>query len=69
MLAGLWWPAVTRARSTAAVPNRPISRSVAMLSLAEIICWAALRTVIWAPGGSLSRPAEPSFLPSLVMVR
>ena len=44
MLAGSWWPAATSARSTAPGPSRAISRSVAMLSLAEIICCAAVRT-------------------------
>ena len=34
----------TSARSTAPGPSRSISRSVAMLSLAEIICCAAVRT-------------------------
>ncbi len=39
-----------------------------MLSLVEIILPAAWRTVICEPGGSLSKPDEPSFLPSSVMV-
>ena len=52
----------------ACVPSRPISMSVAMLSLVAIILPAAWRTVICEPGGSLSKPDEPSFLPSAVMV-
>ncbi len=50
------------------VPTRPISMSVAMLSLVEIILPAASRTVIWDPGGSLSKPDEPSFFSSAVIV-
>ena len=50
------------------VPSRPISRSVAMLSLAEIICCAASRTETWEPGGSSSKPDEPTALASSVMV-
>ena len=38
MLEGSWCPAVTSARSTAPDADASISRSVAMLSLAEIIC-------------------------------
>ncbi len=49
-------------------PAASISRSVAMLSLAEIICCAAVRTDTWAPGGSSSRPADPTALASSVMV-
>ena len=39
-----------------------------MLSLAEIICCAAVRTDTWAPGGSSSRPADPTALACSVMV-
>ena len=39
-----------------------------MLSLAEIICCAAVRTDTCAPGGSSSRPADPTALASSVMV-
>lgn len=43
----------------ACVPNFPISRSVAMLSLVAIIFSAALRTETWAPAGS-AKPDEPT---------
>ena len=49
-------------------PSRPINRSVAMLSLAEIICCAASRTLTSVPGGALSKPEEPTAFASLVMV-
>lgn len=39
-----------------------------MLSLAEIICWAASRTVTVEPGGSSSNPDEPTALASSVIV-
>ena len=68
MLAGSWWPAVTSACSMAWVPSRPISRSVAMLSLVAIILPAASRTDDLEPGGSLSKPEEPTALPSSVIV-
>lgn len=68
MLAGSWCPAATRARSTARVPTRSISRSVAMLSLVAIIFSAALRTDTWAPSGSSSSPDDPTTLARPVMV-
>ncbi len=40
-----------------------------MLSLVAIIFPAAWRTVICEPAGSVSKPDEPSFLASLVIVR
>ena len=39
-----------------------------MLSLVAIILPAAWRTVICEPGGKLSKPDEPSFFASAVMV-
>ena len=39
-----------------------------MLSLVAIIFPAACRTVIWVPGAKVSKPDEPSFLASAVIV-
>ena len=39
-----------------------------MLSLVAIILPAAWRTVMREPGGNLSKPEDPSFLASLVIV-